>query len=187
MKTLWVLVIYTAVLAAIDFGWIVAGGIDFAADSPHSPLVYRLIGFARERSIDVRARNIAVPPLNDPNMIAEGAEHYGAMCDGCHLAPGKSSDEFRDGLYPQPPDLVRTPIDSPAEAFWVIKHGIKGSAMPAWGRSHDEATIWAIVAFLHKLPQLTPEQYKQMTANGEHDDAATDHNAAAPTQEPPAH
>ncbi len=185
MTTLRTLLIYTIAVAAIGFGWLAVGGLDFAADAPHSAPVYALIDFARERSIDVRAENIQTPPLDDPKMIAEGAEHYGAMCDGCHLAPGKSSDEFRNGLYPQPPDLVHTAIDSPAEAFWVIKHGIKGSAMPAWGASHDDATIWAMVAFLRKLPQLTPEQYKEMTPAGEHEDAhdagaASDHNPTAP-------
>jgi mono/diheme cytochrome c family protein len=49
-------------------------------------------------------------------------------------------------------------------AFWTIKHGIKMSAMPAWGASHDDATIWSMVAFLQRLPDLDAAQYKQMVA-----------------------
>jgi mono/diheme cytochrome c family protein len=100
-----------------------------------------------------------VPALDDAKLIETGARHYAEMCSDCHLAPGKSESEIRAGLYPQPPDLTRHLHASPAEAFWVIKHGIKMSGMPAWGKTHDDSSIWGLVAFLQKLPELTPAQY----------------------------
>ena len=51
--------------------------------------------------------------------------------------------------------------------FWIVKHGIKASGMPSWGPTHDDQRIWAMVAFLQKLPQLTPEQYQILTARDE--------------------
>ena len=110
-------------------------------------------------------------PLNDPAMISEGAEHYAAMCAGCHLAPGMEDTEIRAGLNPQPPKLADPWPNNPGEQFWAIKHGIKFTAMPAWGPTHDDKTIWNIVAFLQKIQTLTPQQYAQMTANAgaEHD------------------
>ncbi|MHB8721984.1 MAG: c-type cytochrome [Steroidobacteraceae bacterium] len=50
-----------------------------------------------------------------------------------------------------------------APAFWIIKHGIKMSAMPAWGKSLDDAAIWDIVAFVRQLPQMTPDTSAQIT------------------------
>ena len=47
-------------------------------------------------------------------------------------------------------------------AFWTIKHGIKMSAMSAWGKSLDDGTIWDLVAFVRKLPAMTPEQYQRL-------------------------
>jgi mono/diheme cytochrome c family protein len=47
-------------------------------------------------------------------------------------------------------------------AFWVIKHGIKMSAMPAWGKTLNDAQIWDVVAFVRKLPSMTPEDYQQL-------------------------
>jgi hypothetical protein len=44
------------------------------------------------------------------------------------------------------------------------------SAMPAWGMSHDDPTIWSMVAFLKKLPSMTPAQYKEMVAKAPPDD-----------------
>lgn len=76
---------------------------------------------------------------------------------------------MRPGLYPQPPDLSKVSVD-PREAFWVIKHGLKMSAMPAWGLSHDDETIWSMVAFLQKLPSMTAVQYKEIVAKAPPDD-----------------
>ena len=157
------------------------GIFNAAADVPHWPAVQSLMETVRQRSIAVRAKDIQVPSLEDSKLIADGAEHYSAMCTGCHLAPGMTDSEIRPGLYPQPPNLSQRTNILPAEMFWAIKHGIKMSAMPAWGSSHDDKAIWGMVAFLQKLPDMTPEQYKALTqssGSGEeghhhhHDDAA---------------
>jgi len=84
------------------------------------------------------------------------------MCADCHFAPGTQQSEIREGLYPQPPNLTEKTDLVPAEMFWAIKHGIKMSAMPAWGKTHDDQNIWGIVAFLQQLPDLTPEQYRAL-------------------------
>jgi mono/diheme cytochrome c family protein len=140
------------------------------ADSPHWKITYALLQAARERSVEHHAATI-VPPtnLNDPQMILNGAGQYAAMCIRCHLAPGMKDSALRLGLYPQPPNLGEVNID-PREAFWVIKHGLKMSAMPAWGKSHDDTTIWSMVAFLQKLPGMTPAQYKAIVAKAPPDD-----------------
>jgi mono/diheme cytochrome c family protein len=48
-------------------------------------------------------------------------------------------------------------------AFWIIKHGIKMSAMPSWSKTLDDAAIWDVVAFVRKLPDMTPETYQQLS------------------------
>lgn len=125
---------------------------------------------ARDQSIEHYASAVTVPPnLNDPQLILKGAGQYAAMCTGCHLAPGKAHSEIRPGLYPQPPNLSKMHVD-PREAFWVIKHGLKMTAMPAWGTGHDDATIWSMVAFLQKLPDMSAAQYKAIVAIAPPDD-----------------
>ena len=147
-------------------GGIVAysGALDVSADTPHSPLVFQLIEFVREQSIARRVRDLAPPAnLSDPDRIRRGSGNYAAMCVECHLAPGKENSEIRMGLYPAPPDLsqpAKMHTDVAARQFWIIKHGIKASGMPAWSKGgiEDEA-IWDIVAFLQTLPTLTADQY----------------------------
>jgi mono/diheme cytochrome c family protein len=154
-----------------------SGVYDIGADRPHTAVVRALLTVLRDRSIERRAAAIAVPALDDPARLHEGAEHYSAMCVDCHLAPGITVSEIRAGLLPQPPNLAQHPVD-PRVAFWVIKHGIKASGMPAWGLTHDDEKIWDIVAFVRQLPRMTPDDYRAMTAvaEAEGDKDAQDHD-----------
>lgn len=162
VKTI-VSIIVLAIIATSVFVW--SGFYNIGADAPHWSVTYSVLTVARNRSITVHASGIEVPDLDDPQLVAMGAGHYSEMCTGCHLAPGMDSSELREGLYPRPPVLYKSGIKDPAKAFWIIKHGIKMTAMPAWGASHSDQAIWTIVAFLKKLPELSPAQYKTMTAN----------------------
>jgi len=87
---------------------------------------------------------------------------YSEMCSGCHLAPGMERTEISGGLYPRAPELRRGTDLTPAEQFWIIKHGVKQTGMPAWGVTHDDELLWDVVAFVRKLPELTAEQYETM-------------------------
>jgi mono/diheme cytochrome c family protein len=119
------------------------------------------IGQLRNHSIKSRIASIKVPNLDDPALVAEGAHHYSHMCTGCHLAPDKDESELRKGLYPKPPNLTHF-APKPAVAFWAIKHGIKMSGMPAWGETHSDQKIWAMVAYLQKQPHMSAAHYRQL-------------------------
>ena len=95
--------------------------------------------------------------------MVQGAGNYAAMCAGCHLVPGSKGTELSRGLYPEPPDLSANAVE-PAHAFWVIKHGVKASGMPAWGKSMDDDAIWSLAAFLQKMPNMDEAAYKEMAA-----------------------
>jgi mono/diheme cytochrome c family protein len=142
---------------------IYAGLYNVAADIPHTGPVYWLVETVRERSIAVRASDIAVPgDLADSKRIASGAGQYAEMCSFCHLAPGMKRTEISRGLYPRAPELRRGTDLTPAEEFWVVKHGIKMTGMPAWGVTHSDELLWDVVAFLRKLPELTSDQYQAL-------------------------
>jgi len=163
--------LFLLLLAMLGIGVFVwSGRYNPGADSPHWRITTMLMQAARERSVEHYASGIALPAnLDDPKVILKGAGQYAAMCTSCHLAPGMKDTELRPGLYPRPPNLSEGKVN-PREAFWVIKHGLKMSAMPAWGMSHDDATIWSMVAFLQKLPAMTPAQYKEMVAKAPPDE-----------------
>ncbi|MES2883728.1 MAG: nuclear transport factor 2 family protein [Pseudomonadota bacterium] len=185
MKTLKILLVIGLVAGAGGLGFIYSGLYPMGADDPHLRPVYWALDTMRERSVAVRASNIEVPPLDDPEMLLAGGADYNDMCAGCHLKPGKKSSEMSAGLYPQPPNLslgadghaghegghgeVNT---SAARQFWIIKHGIKASGMAAFGPTHDDQRIWAMVAFLQKLPTIDAAQYQILTARRDGDGGA---------------
>lgn len=163
-----------AVIGALSTVAFVYSGIyNIGADVPHTAPVYWLAGTVRENSVTEHATGIKVPDLNNPNLIRKGAGQYAAMCSSCHLAPGFEEGETREGLYPKPPKLYKGDLMSPQKTFWVIKHGIKMSGMPAWGASHDDQTLWAITAFVMQLPKMTPEDYRNIVLNAPKDDDMT--------------
>jgi mono/diheme cytochrome c family protein len=149
--------------------FVYSGLYNIGADDYHTKPVFMVLQTLRDHSIQHRSKDLIVPNLEDPQLILKGAGQYAAMCTSCHLAPGMHDSEIRPGLYPQPPNLSQQHFDAKAE-FWVIKHGLKMSAMPAWGGSHDDATIWSMVAFLQKMPNMTPQQYKDMIAKAPPDE-----------------
>jgi mono/diheme cytochrome c family protein len=153
-----------AVLAAIIAASLVyMGSFDVAADKPHSQPAFWLMNTVRERSVAVRAAGIEVPSdLADAKRVASGAAQYDEMCSVCHLAPGMKRTEISRGLYPRAPELRRKSELTAAEQFWVVKHGLKMTGMPAWGVTHDDELLWDVVAFLQKLPELTPDQYQTL-------------------------
>jgi mono/diheme cytochrome c family protein len=141
---------------------IYAGTYDVAADTPHTQPVFWLMQTVRNRSIAAHATDVVPIDLNDPKRITSGAGQYDEMCSSCHLAPGMKRTEISRGLYPRAPELRRGGSLTPAEQFWVIKHGIKMTGMPAWGVTHDDELLWDMVAFLRKMPELTADQYQAL-------------------------
>ena len=153
-------------LAAIAVGgavFIGSGVYNIGADDHHTTIVLAIIEQLRDRSIAARAGTIAVPDMKDAEKIGAGAQRYATLCVGCHLAPGVTKSDLRPGLYPHPPNLAQEDPRDAQKAFWIIKHGIKMSAMPAWGKSLDDAAIWDLVAFVRQLPAMTPEAYQQLS------------------------
>ena len=152
-----------AMFAVGAAAFVVSGAYDIGADDHHTKPVLTLIEQLRDRSIDVRSRSIDLHYVEAPERIASGAKHYAALCVGCHLAPGQGKSPVRVGLYPHPPNLAQEEVQDGRRAFWIIKHGIKMSAMPAWGKTLDDAAIWDIVSFVHKMPDMNADRYRQLT------------------------
>lgn len=148
--------------------FVFSGLFNPAADAPHSQPVYWVMENLRHRGIESRVGDIQVPDLTDAALIRAGAGNYDAMCAACHLKPGVTDSEMHRGLYPQPPAIATMARPTrPDHAFWIIKHGVKASGMPAWGKSMDDQTIWGVVAFLQNIPRLTPEAYHEAVEQSE--------------------
>lgn len=162
MNTAKTLLVLAVVGLAGGAAFIASGAFNIAADEPHWPATYRVLELTRDRSIAVRSADVTVPDLSAKELISSGAGNYNAMCVGCHLAPGAEATELSAGLYPAPPPWKELGSVDPKAAFWVLKHGIKMSGMPAWGKSMEDRYLWGMVAFLKVLPTLDEAAYTAM-------------------------
>jgi len=168
MRTVIASIIIAALLVLLGgFAVIYSGFYNVAASDPHWPVTRWVLETARVRSIKTHAAGIGEPPgFDDPAKVLIGVEHYAAHCAVCHGAPGVPRSEIAKGLYPLPPDLTKVaPLYSPAELFWILKHGIKMTGMPAWS-DHSDEELWATVAFLDKLPGMNEQEYARLVMAG---------------------
>jgi mono/diheme cytochrome c family protein len=165
--------VVTALLIAIMGGmgaavFVASGLYNIGADAPHTKPVFWLIGQLRDRSIAAHAQGLKAPPdIADARRVNRGAMLYASLCVTCHAGPGVKRTDLSRGLYPKPPPLAYGNTLSPGEEFWIIKHGVKLTAMPAWGKTHDDDQIWSLVSFLQAMPNLSPEQYQATTATSQ--------------------
>jgi len=151
------------ILAILVFGGAIAyalsGHYDVAVGSGHQPWTQWFLKTVRERSIARRTADIEVPGLDAEDQFISGAQAYDQGCAGCHGRPGR---EPSDRFDPRPPALTRR-SPQPAETFWVIRNGIKMSAMPAIGQERlTDEQAWAVVAFLQGASRLTEGEYRQL-------------------------
>jgi mono/diheme cytochrome c family protein len=164
MRTVIASLLIAGLLVVLVAGAVIYAGVyDVAATTPHWPVVGAIIETARLHSIKAHAAGIAVPPgLDNPAKVLSGVEHYAAHCAVCHGAPGVPKGDIGRSLYPPPPDLAKTaPLYSSAELFWIVKHGIKMTGMPAWA-DHSDEELWATVAFVEKLPGMSEQDYARL-------------------------
>jgi hypothetical protein len=194
MKTIRIIILLMVIVIVAGAVFVWSGRYNVSADSKHWAVTEWVLETVRERSIETASEGIRVPEnFSDDSYYKQGAGNYQAMCSECHLAPGKSNTELRMGLYPLPPDLTKTALEDPAETFWIVKHGLKMTGMPAWGASHADEDIWHMAAFVHKLRGMDAATYQALVdqyggshshaGGSHHDDGVTDHHTAGPAVE----
>jgi len=120
-------------VAAVAGAAVVFGGLyDVAATTQHFQPVYSLTERALRQSVRLRARKIDEPPLAEERLVLRGAACFRDLCVQCHGAPGVAQDAIGQGMQPLPGPLVDARRHwRPHELYWITKHGIRLTGMPA--------------------------------------------------------
>ena len=157
-----------AILGLAGLFIVYSGTYNVAATQEHTALTRWAFGTTFRNSVERHAEGMVAPGPATAEMIAAGAASYKAMCHHCHGGPGAARAGWASGMRPRPPHLVEAASEwEPGEVFWLLRHGVKMSGMPAFGPTHDDRTLWNIVAFVKDLPGMTPERYAAL--GGERD------------------
>jgi cytochrome c553 len=146
------------VMAAV---MVLAGVVPIRASSGHWRITAAMLDFAKTRSVATHSWGIEAPPLEDEALVLRGAGHYESACLPCHGAPGRRQPPVMTAMTPPPPELTaRLARWSPEELFSIVKHGIKFTGMPAWSAQQRDDEVWAMVAFLRRMPRLDAAGYR---------------------------
>ena len=147
-------------------GFLVAasGVMPIKASSGHWPITRWFLSFSMRRSIATHTIGKESPSIDSPLLVVKGAGHYETGCAPCHGSPELRHPRIAGEMTPHPPYLPpEIPNWDNAELFYVIKHGVKFTGMPAWPAQKRDDEVWAMVAFLRQLPNLSLAEYRQLT------------------------
>lgn len=168
-----------AVLAIAGLGIVYSGAYNVAATEDHASFTRWALDTTFHKAVERRASKVSAPPSFTKNMIETGGSEYKAVCQHCHGGPGVERAGWANNMRPRPPHLTEAAaLWTPQEVFWIVKHGVKMSGMPALGPTHADERLWNIVAFVKQLPAMTPKRYAaipDIEQGHRHDDKGGDH------------
>ncbi len=153
------------VTALVVAGIVVVSGVfNLAATTPHPQLWASFLHYTFTRSVAFHSSDLKPPAdLNSPNRIALGAAHYANVCANCHGAPGIGQNPIALAMTPRPPWLpAQIKMDDDKAIFWILKHGVKYSAMPGWPIQTRDDEIWSMVGFVRTLPKIKYDVYRRI-------------------------
>ena len=157
MLTSVALTLAAVLLAGALGGWLVlrSGWYHIGATNEHWQLVHTVLEQGMRDSVQYHARHITAPQQG-PQARARGAALYRDNCLQCHGGPGVAQEDFAKAMQPVPGPLVdATQRWQPRELYWITRHGIKMSGMPAWEFHLADSDIWSVVSFMQTLPELS--------------------------------
>jgi len=154
-KLVLVITVLMGIALTIGVGVFKLGLMPVNADVPPSGLETRFIPIAVHASVASHAEEQSNPVApTDENLIA-GGEVYAELCSRCHGIPGRGPSVFGGSFYPPAPQFtLQASAYTEGELFWIVKHGIRNTGMPSWGRLLTDQDIWQVVAVLRRLNSL---------------------------------
>jgi mono/diheme cytochrome c family protein len=148
------------------FCYLRLGLVDIRSDAPVPHWVARILDVGIHASVRRTTPKLQNPfPQGDEALIA-GGKLYFNNCIGCHGEPGHPPSKFGATFYPPAPQFPRVGTKySENEVFWIAKHGIRSTGMAAQGAFYRDQSLWALAAFIARMPNLPPPVVKGIQHN----------------------
>jgi thiosulfate dehydrogenase len=147
------LALFGGTYLVINRGWIAVG-----ADNPPSAMERRIAHMATNAHVARVAPKQENPVQPTIANLIEGARNYEQRCALCHGGAAHRISPLRTKFSPPVPQIVnRVPRDDDGSLWWMTKHGIRLTGMPAWDGILSDDQMWGIIAFLKRSDKLPPE------------------------------
>ncbi len=166
IKFVFGIVVGVGLVVLAGYLFVTRGGLFMGTDTKPLPLEETIASAAINASIGKSADDPSPLQADETNLVA-GAKVYMQACVGCH---GKLDQTSRSpkGFYPEPPQLLppgKGVTDDPVGTIhWVVKNGIRFSAMPSFNQKLSDSEIWQVSLLLRdadKLPSSVQESLRQ--------------------------
>src|SRR5271165_1714349 len=152
-------VIFTlALFAGAAFAAVELGLVPWRADAASTRLEKWAARTSLNASLRRESKSLTNPLQPNDAALVEGVHTYGANCAVCHGASDAKPSKLAQGFYIEAPMLGEHGVedDPESEDFLKIKHGIRYTAMPAFGTTLSDEDIWKVAMFLRRMDHLPP-------------------------------
>lgn len=155
------------VLAGLLFAW--SGIFNIAASSGHWAVTEWFLHWTMRNSVKTHSFfDSPKDPIATDGQLVSAAGHFAAACASCHGAPGQRPSPVMQEAMPPAPDLAVNAREwTDGQLFYILRHGVKYSGMPAWGAPGRDDEIRRMVAFVRRLPEMTPAQYRTLAGEAQ--------------------
>ena len=149
-----VVIIFGSLAVAVAIGGFLLFTASLSALDEPGRLETRVATAMKHVLVHRQASKHASPrPADLASRAAVGGMQFRGNCAGCHGFDGRTPSELGRSMYPRASDLGSAPVQqwSDEELFWIVKHGIRLTGMPGFGRNMSDDEIWPLVAYIRTL------------------------------------
>lgn len=161
----WRRVLVAVVAAALlGIGFIYSGLFNVAASSGHWQITNWVLHTTMRSSVRTRAAFSTPKDAADASGMISAANHFDQSCAACHGAPGRKPLAVFQAATPHAPNLATIKGKyTDRQLFWILKHGIKFTGMPAWPALERDDEVKRMTAFVRRLPDMSVAEYRRLT------------------------
>ncbi len=160
IKFLLGLVVGIGLLLLTGYFFATHGGISLATKGGPLPMERFLAHQALAASIGQSSGDQSPFPADETNLLAGAHVYLQNDCVMCHGRLDQPAPDVAKRFYPHAPQLLppgEGVTDDPVgTTHWLVKNGIRFSAMPAFERKLTDAEIWQVSLLLRNADKLSP-------------------------------
>jgi mono/diheme cytochrome c family protein len=145
------------------YSYMITGHFDTrAVGNTPSTFERRTANKALDEWVDDHAAKQPNPFQPTMDNIMDGSMTYDKNCALCHGSLKQPVSPMRSKFYPSVPQLMtHIPDDPDGNLFYVIKYGIRYTAMPGWDGVLSDDDIWKTVIFIKNSGQMKDDSQGQ--------------------------
>ena len=159
IKFLFGFIVGIGLLLLAGYFFVARGSFFMGTKGGPLPMERFIVSKAIDASIGKSAQDESPLPADETNLLA-GAKVYQQNCAGCHGKLDQPASAMSKKFYPHVPQLLppsKGVTDDPVGAtHWVVKNGIRFSAMPSFDGSLTDNELWQVSQFLRNADKLPP-------------------------------